>query len=151
MENKGQMNNSRTRFMKKNLLSSSFGALSVATLLLSGASSMAIPNLQLDTEPGTYDPLTQTTIATSNPFTLRALLDGTTGLTRTYYISASIIPNPGQTTPNFGSFSVNGTSFSRSSGMQYGYAPVDSTLAKNDPGDLQKHGIYPTWFTELSF
>src|SRR6266404_8008256 len=113
------------------------------------ASAWAVPTLQLDTNPGMYDPVTQTTIATSNPFTLRALLDGSTGLTRTYYISAAIIPNPGSA--NFGTFAINGTTFSASSGMQYGYAPIDSTLAKYDPGDLPKHGVYPTYFAELSF
>lgn len=112
----------------------------------------AIPSLQLDTDPGMYDSDTQTTIATANPFTLRALLDGSTGLTRTYYISASIIPNPGNPpVPDFGSFTIGSTIFSSSSGMQYGYAPIDATLIKRDPGDLPKHGIFPTYFAEWSF
>ena len=121
----------------------------------------AIPSLQLDTNPGMYDPVTQTTIATSNPFTLRALVNGTSGgagsqiadaLTRTFYISAAIIPSPGAIpTPNFGSFSVNGTPYSSSSGMQYGFAPVDSTILTRDMGDLQTHGIFPTWYAEFGF
>ena len=125
------------------------------------SSSWAIPSLQLDTTPGMYDPVTETTVATANPFQLRALINGTSGgpgsqiadaLTRTFYISAAIIPSPGAVpAPDFGSFTINGTPFSSSSGMQYGYAPVDSTLLTRDPGDLPRHGIFPTWYGEVSF
>jgi len=117
-------------------------------LLISSTLSHAIPTLQLDTEPGTYDPVTQTTIATSNPFTLRALIDASSiDINRNFYISAAILPNPGATpSPDFGSFTINGTSFNSGSGMQYGIPPVDAAI-----GNLPTHSVFPTWYAELQF
>jgi hypothetical protein len=108
----------------------------------------AVPSLQLDTVPGIYDPITQTTVATANPFVLRALIDASSiDITRNFYISAAITPNPGVTpSPNFGSFSINGNTYSSSSGMQYGIPPVDASI-----GNLPRHSIYPTWYAELGF
>jgi len=125
----------------------------VAGICVTGLCSLnvlAIPSLQLDTDPGTYNssPGVETTIATANPFTLRALIDaGSIDLTRNFYISAAIIPNPGVTpSPDFGSFTIDGTTYSSSSGMQYGTPPVDSAI-----NNLSPHDIFPTWYAELQF
>lgn len=110
----------------------------------------AIPSLQLDTAPGIYNSAAgvETTIATANPFILRALIDSSNiDITRNFYISAAISPSPGATpSPNFGSFTIGGTTYSSSSGMQYGTPPVDAALH-----NLGSHGIFPTWYAELQF
>jgi len=113
-------------------------------VVLSGNVASALPKLQLDVSPGVYDPVTDTTIATSNPFTLRALMSSSFDASRTFYLSAGIVP--GTSDPNFGSFSVNGTTYSSSSGMQYGTPPVDSAVK-----DLGAHSVYPTWYAEIAF
>src|SRR5262249_1691978 len=106
---------------------------------------LAVPSLQLDTQPGLYDPVTQTTIATSNPFTLRALIDASSiDITRTFYISAAIVPST--TSPGFGSFAITVNPLNSSSGMQYGNPPVDALI-----NDLPGHGIFNTWYAEVSF
>ena len=132
--------------MKKNLFKPIFAGICLTAMC--SVNLWAIPTLQLDTVPGTWDPITQTTIATANPFTLRALIDASSvDITRNFYISAAIIPNPGVTPlPNFGSFTINGTTYSSSSGMQYGTPPVNAAI-KNLPA----HSIFPTWYAERIF
>ncbi len=121
-----------------------------------GVSVPAVPSLQLDVLGlHHYDTGTETVIADDNPFTVRALLDGSTGLDRTYYLSAAITPDPGQS-PNrdFGTFKIGATDFSSSAGMQYGYAPIEATAVRTgqfDAQDLQRHGIFPTWFGQVGF
>ena len=118
-----------------------------AVVLIAGLANsvLALPSLQLDTTPGTFDPVTQTTIATSNPFVVRALIDASTiDLTRTFYLSAAILPS--STSPSFGSFTINGNTFSSSSNMQYGSPPVDAAFK-----DLPSHGIFDAWYAEVSF
>ncbi|WKJ89434.1 choice-of-anchor N protein [Methylomonas montana] len=122
------------------------------------ASAQAIPYLQLDISPGTYVTGSADTVATSNPFTLYGLIDtsgnGTDGNGNNnkvtfdqnddFFISIAILGlQTGQT--SFGSFEFGGISFnSLSSQFKFG-APPDPT------GDLAKHGIYNTWFTEVLF
>ena len=62
------------------------------------------PLLQLDIVAGTYDPVTQTTIAGGPDFTLIALLtpkatDNLATLLDTYYISAALMPRWVRRTP----------------------------------------------------
>src|SRR5262245_1469648 len=104
-----------------------------------------LPTLQLDIAGGTYDPVTQTVIASGNPFTLYALYNTASGpLTGTYYISAAIVPQT--TSPSFGSFAIDGTSYSAGGGMQYGNPPVSAAFP-----DLPSHGIFPTYYAEIAF
>lgn len=117
------------------------------TAALGTTPAWALPILQLDTSGGVYDPVTETTIATTNPFTLRALIDGKRiDLSRNFYLSAAIVPSPGMIAPDFGTFTVAGITYSANSGMQWGIPPVDSTM-KNLPG----HDVYPTWYAEILF
>jgi hypothetical protein len=109
-------------------------------------SAQAIPNLQLDIQGGTYDPVSQTVIASGNPFTLYALFDASKGAipTGNYFISAAIIPQT--SVPTFGSFKVDSTTYSAGSGMQYGNPPVSAAFP-----NLPSHGIFPTYYAEISF
>jgi hypothetical protein len=117
----------------------------VASLLGMALPVWAIPTLQLDILGGIYDSSTQTiipSIASGDPFTLYAYLipDGDTSLGDSFFISAALIPNPGSTPMNLGSFSFYGLDISVTSDMDYG-----------TPEGLQRHGIFPTYFTELEF
>lgn len=122
-------------------------ALATALVAVLASSASALPVLQLDVYPGIYvGGSDQTTIALANPFTLRALIDGSRiSLARNYYISAAIIP--GTASPDFGSFTINDTTYSAFDGnMQYGVPPVDDALR-----NLQTHAVFPTWYAEVMF
>lgn len=110
----------------------------------------AIPTLQLDVGGGIYVSGTEETVmAQGNPFTLYALFDTISGHgnpSGTYYISAAIVPKVGPSPGNFGSFQINGTTYSAGSGMQYGGPPVDSLYP-----DLPYHGIFNTFYAEIPF
>jgi hypothetical protein len=51
--------------------------------------------------------------------------------------------DPSQANINFGGHHIN------SSEWVYGFPPIDNTPEQFDPGDLPRHRIYPTWFTEM--
>ena len=106
----------------------------------------AVPSLQLDIDGGTYDSSSQTVIAPSNPFKLYALLDpATISSAGTFYLSAAIVPKT--TVGSFGSFTVNGVTYS-SANMQYGNPP---SLAIHNSDELASHGIYDTYYAEIAF
>ncbi len=128
------------------------GGIAVGALLATPA--FAVPVLQLDITTGsTYDAATQTLVATTDPFGIRALVDTDGGngvnLGSSFYLSVAITPKVGGAlTPdaNFGSFTVNGVTYSASSFMQFGNPPVDAT-----DKDLAGHGIFDTWYAEIAF
>lgn len=114
----------------------------------------AIPTLQLDIQGGTYDPLTETILSTSDPFTLYAYLipDGKALLSDTYYISAAVVPQVGPIGQDLGSFSFNGVPISVTNDMRYGDPPIETYVTQlKDPGDLPPHGIFNTYFTQIAF
>lgn len=144
----------RTISMKKLVL--------LAFSLVFPSALFAVPRLQLDVLGGTYvGGGDETVYATNDPFVLVALLDPTTNVPvgenfDKFYISAAIVPKVGETsggapTADFGSFSINGTTYSytgAASNMQYGGPPVDNS---NLFPTLPTHGIYATWFAEVQF
>ncbi len=113
----------------------------------------AIPLLQLDIGGGVYVGGTQETVfATSPVFTLFALKDGAAPTTN-YYVSAAVVP---QTVPpgvDAGSFLFNGQTVRVTQDMVYGVPPLESLTNLNadlfDPGDLSRHGIFQTYYTQL--
>jgi hypothetical protein len=121
----------------------------VLATFLGVQASYALPVLQLDVAAGYYDSGTETIVANNNPFTLYALFsDQGKTPTGTFYIAAAITPktdNP--PVADFGSFSVNGTTYSAGN-MLFGTPPVDSIL---DSQDLPSHGIYDTHYAEIAF
>jgi hypothetical protein len=117
----------------------------------------AYPLLQLDIAGGQYDTDTKTIVATSNPFTLFAILtpgrhDPTLLLDKTYYISAAVSPAWGG---DLGSFTWNGSQVDVTGDMVYGKPPIEAfgELQVADHGDLVNHqgDLYPTFFTEFAF
>lgn len=125
-------------------------ALALVILAMLPSAASAIPTLQLDIKGGTYDTTTQTIVSSGDQFTLYALLLGNSALSDTYYISASITPKIGPTDASLGSFTFNGTTINVTNDMVYGTPPLESNI-QFDPGDLSKHGIYPTYFSEFAF
>jgi hypothetical protein len=124
----------------------------------------ATPLLQLEVSDGVYIGGTdETTVATTNTFTLYAFLTPQSGTTtaqlnalldRDHYIAASLAPRAGTTTTTFGSFSFNSTTVNATADMVYGTPPAEGYLGGNatyDSGDLSKHGVYDTYFKQFSF
>ena len=142
-----------------------WGVVAACAVLLSAPAAFAVPALQLDILGGVYDPFSETVIAPGDSFTLYALLDSSNtkvDITDTYFVSAAIVP---KTTPagSFGSFDFSGADVSGSlpvgngdstidvtGEMTFGAAPMESSIAF-DPGDLAKHGIFETFYTEFAF
>lgn len=143
------------------LTTTCFAVLSASELAL------AIPKLQLDIAGGVYDARDETTMASANAFTLYALNNGLT-ITGDFYLSAALVPQTPRTpAPDLGSFKIavdlNGNGLVDGTeawviipvvgGMTYGTAPIEvqTALQGFDSGDLSKHGVFETYFTEFRF
>jgi len=121
--------------MKKLLLAASASA----WMVLNAA---AIPALQLDASPATYDSSSSTTISTTPTFTLYAMLNSLTPAAGTTYDIVAAI-EPKQTTPaSLGSFLFNGSTVNVTSDMSFNNG--------GNPG-LPPHGVYATYYKEFAF
>lgn len=119
----------------------------ITFLLLSAVPALALPQLQLDIEDGVYVGGTDETVyATTNPFTLYALLDNPALLSREFYISAAITPDIGSAGGDYGSFVFAGTTVAVTADMIYGTPPADASVK-----DISEHGIYDAWYREFAF
>lgn len=134
--------------------------LAVAVLAVGhAATASAAPVLQLDIAGGVYDWDTKTIIATSNPFTIYAIgtpqgnITTSAMLNDTYYLSAAVSPTVSEPGADLGYFTINGERVNVTGDMIYGKPPVEQMeeLQGFDHGDLQGHGIYPTYFAEFAF
>lgn len=119
---------------------------------LFAGSANAVPTLQLGIVGGTYDSTTQTIIATSSVFSLYAYIkpDSTNTLSDTYYLSMALTPKV-SASANLGSFTYNGNTVNATADMTYGTPPIDAFSQAFDPGDLSRHGVFPTYFKEVGF
>lgn len=122
---------------------------------LYAVSAQAIPTLQLDIGGGTYDSSTETIVSSGEVFTLYAFLipNSKNLLSDTYYISVAVSPTVEQPGDNLGSFSFNGDVIDVTAEMTYGIAPLEGIISQQgwDNGDLPKHSIFPTYFSEFGF
>jgi hypothetical protein len=126
--------------------------LCTGAFLLAVVSAHSLPTLQLDIGGGMYiGGNDQTVYANGNTFSLYALYNGTPPTDRTFYISAAIVPRQNESLiqPNFGSFRINGTSYS--TGLNYGLPPVDVVDGLAGAQNLARHDIYPTYYAEIAF
>jgi hypothetical protein len=115
-------------------------------LVCGAAPALALPTLQLDIENGIWVESDETVYATTNPFTLYALLDEPDLIGNKFTIVAAITPDIGNTGGDYGSFVFAGTAYDVTDDMIYGTPPV---LASGK--DLQTHGIYDAWYREFAF
>lgn len=133
-------------------------ALAAAISIGFATSAQAIPQLQLSIAGGTYNNTTETTVASSNIFTLYAYLTPGNGanvdvaalLADTYYVSMAVAPKTGPDDSDLGTFSVGSTTVNVTADMTYGVPPLEAVLA-DDPGDLQDHGIFDTFYYQHAF
>ncbi|MDF1819064.1 MAG: choice-of-anchor N protein [Immundisolibacteraceae bacterium] len=119
-------------------------ALSVAGLTLLSFQLMAVPRLQLDiTSTSTYYDAADETIKTTDPqFTLNAFLNDSDAA-GDFFIAVAVSPKQVEnSSPDIGSFTVEGTSYSIGD-MIWGTPPEGYEK-------LPKHGIYDTYFLELA-
>ncbi|TXT24980.1 MAG: hypothetical protein FD134_1277 [Gallionellaceae bacterium] len=136
----------------KNILSHAVVAGLTVWLGFAAGTANAVPVLQLGIVGGTYDSATQTVVATTPAFSLYAFLapNSSNTLSDSYYLSMAITPQV-STPANLGSFTYNSTTVAVTSGMTYGYPPIDTFSAGADPGDLAAHSVFPTYFKEVGF
>ena len=126
-------------------------ALIITAICLAAGVASAIPYLQLDIGGGVYVGGTEESVfSVSNPFTVYALVDTTSSHYSnpdTYYLSVAIVPQTDPSDSAFGTFDINGTTYS-SADMIYGTPPAGVT---SNPGLLGPHDIFETHFLELAF
>ena len=145
------MSASRTAQYHMNLMSV---IVFVSCLLLVGGNAVfAEPYLQLDADPAIYlGPPEESILATETEFTLYALVNSTApeyDPTDTFYISAALVPNPGEPPgPDLGSYDFDGSTFNVVGNMEYGTPPIEVYL---ESMDLPSHGIYETYYHQYSF
>jgi hypothetical protein len=134
-------------------------------LLAVGRPASAVPFLQLDIAGGVYDatPGVETIFATTDPFTLYALLTpggegaptGSVDLTRQYFLSAAVVPRMPLTVPPpaLGVVSIGATSYNVTGDFRWGQPPIESVAALQPPDsrDLAAHGVFETYFIEIPF
>lgn len=134
-------------------------AVMFAAVAFGSQDASAIPTLQLDIRGGVYDTVTETIVGTSDPFTLYAILTPQQNLsasrlnsllTQTYYISAALTPRTAPPGGSYGSFTFDGTPVDVTSDMTYGVPPLEANVAF-DAGDLSRHSIFETYFSEFAF
>jgi hypothetical protein len=130
-------------------------SLLIISILVSRGEVFAIPTLQLDIAGGTYDSATQTIIAPGDSFTLYAYLipNRFNPLSDYYYISAALVPKVTPPGSDLGSFVFHGQTIKVTSQMIYGVPPLEDVIARQgwDSGDLPRHGIFSTYFSEFEF
>ncbi len=111
--------------------------------------SHAIPLLQLDIAPGGYDTVYEDSFNTENQFTLYAYLSGDFD-SQWFYISAALIPSTSVPVPGLGSFKFGDQTIKVTDEMFYGAPPLEQNLDW-DTGDLQKHGVFETYYLQFAF
>jgi len=148
-----------------------------AALLAYSCAGFAVPQLQLDILDGWYDTTTETIVTDANKFSLFAYFTpngndngfGNSGgcgtpdcknpsISDNFFLSIALTPQASPTTNPLpdGSFDVthngNTTTTQVVEDMVYGTPPIEANgTAGFDAGDLPKHDIFPTFFSEIQF
>jgi len=121
-------------------------------LLVAGNAVFAEPYLMLDANPATYLGAPEESIVTTDlQFTLYALVNSEApeyDPADIFYLSAALVPDPGETGPNLGSYYFDGSTLSVVGDMEYGTPPIEVLLESKD---LPSHGIYETYYHEYFF
>jgi hypothetical protein len=135
---------------------SCFFGVALAWFLGGATVASAVPGLQLDLDASnvSYNGTIQTT---DNTFSIYAYLtpqnqntDVAALLSDTYYVSIALTPQTGPIGGSFGSFEVDGTTVAVTGDMTYGAPPLEADPTW-ESGDLQKHGIFETFYYEVAF
>jgi len=105
----------------------------------------AVPTLQLFIDGATYNPFTQTWVTTTGSFDLYVVSANQAKADVIVSLALAPTDNPADVDVNFDGTDIN------TSDWVNGYAPLDNDPDEWDGGndDLPRHGIFPTWFTEV--
>ncbi|OGC90874.1 MAG: hypothetical protein A2W25_13170 [candidate division Zixibacteria bacterium RBG_16_53_22] len=117
----------------------------IIAILVTATSAFAVPAIQLFISGATYDWSEQSWIVTGNSFDLYVV--SANNIKQDVMVSMALAPTdqPGNADINFAGDEVG------LSDWRYGYAPIDNAWWRWNGGeDLPRHGIYPTWFTEIN-
>lgn len=135
------------------------GVFLVPVLLFVAGKALAVPSLQLGIENGYYigdgiistDTDEDTVFASGNNFNLYAYLadDDRNLVSDTYFISIALVPIT-NVNLNLGSIKFAGEEINVTGGMKYGAPPLEDAFGW-ESGDLSKHGIFETYYTERQF
>ena len=119
-------------------------------LLIIGNAAYAEPYLQLDAYPAGYvGGEEESIVTTSGQFSLYALVNSEKGsINGPFYLSVAIMPDPGETGPNLGSYDFDGDTKQVVGDMIYGTPPLDEYLISKG---LPSHGIFDTYYHEYEF
>jgi len=105
----------------------------------------AVPPLQLFISGATYDWNEQSWIVTGNSFDLYVVSARNAKHDVMVSLALASTDQPSDATINFAGNDIG------SSDWRFGYAPIDNAYWRWNGGeDLPRHGIYPTWFTEIN-
>jgi hypothetical protein len=146
------MSNAGTRARKSACQAAAATALGLVMLAMPVPAS-ALPLLQLDILGGRYDAVTETIVAQDDVFTLYAYQTPKKGAPldqSDHFISAAVVPKTGPAHESLGSFVFDGHTVNVTEEMFYGNPPIDVIEAR-DRGDLPRHAIFPSYFSEFPF
>lgn len=132
--------------------------LAVLAVVLAPLGARAVPLLQLDILGGRYDATTQTIVTQADHFTLFAYAAPTAAVPQSsvlatqFRLSIALDPGVGPAPADLGSLRIDGREIRATADMVYGFAPLELTgVGHFDPGDLARHGVFATFFTEVEF
>lgn len=117
----------------------------IIAILVIGSPVYAVSSLQLFINGANYDWNTQTWVTTGSEFDLYVVSANSTKSDVIVGMSLAQGDNAANVNLNAGGRQYN------SSDWVWGYAPIENKLAQWNGGeDLSRHGIFPTWYTELN-
>jgi len=136
-----------------------FACLAIGLGFASPAAAVPVLQIGIGGTAGTdysYDPSSETTVASSDVFNLILYYtpgngDAALPSDQTFYVSAALTSPTGPVARNdnltLGSINIGGSSIDVVSDMEYGTPPIDADLGDNT--SLPSHGIFETYFVEI--
>jgi len=117
----------------------------IALSLLIGSPAFAVPTLQLFISGATYDWGTQTWVTTSGSFDLYVVSANSSKTDVIVSLALAPTDNPADVSVNFAGTDIH------TGDWVFGYSPLENDPTQWDGGndDLPRHGIFPTWFSEM--
>ncbi len=112
--------------------------------LMIGSTAFAVPSLQLFINGATYDWGSQTWVTTSSSFDLYVISANSSKSDVIVSLALAQADNAADVNLNFNNHQI------QPSDWLWGYAPIGNEPDEWNPGgDLPRHGIFPTWYTEM--
>jgi len=120
-------------------------ALIIFAIAALSTQAFAVPGIQLFISGATYDWDEESWITTGTSFDLYVVSANSSREDIIVAMALAPTDHPWQTDINFNGHEIH------TSDWRYGYAPLDNAWWRYNQGeDLPRHGVYPTWFTEIN-